>query len=257
MAASGVFCWCAATFLIGANLPAQSVPSAMMQRLLPPDAKIIETANLNLRPAKARALVLWTRKPKRVEWRDEGYSCLQQVYGDHWLGPTRLSLVDLEKEALVNTVDVRSSDPLPNGKQDVFAIPYFVSSSHYHVARPDAAGQGQPTILNLSDMTGEGVLGQFVLFEYVASTSVFGYSPKSDRAVQYAIKILEGRKSPETQRWVMEIFDFKPIRPGRWDFTWEPGHGFDGTIHERVSFDKARQIFIDRRTVVPYPAVLK
>lgn len=46
-------------------------------------------------------------------------------------------------------------------------------------------------LLRLQDRTGEGVAGQFVLFDHVASGiaagSVLGYSSRSDTAVQFAI----------------------------------------------------------------------
>jgi hypothetical protein len=49
--------------------------------------------------------------------------------------------------------------------------------------------------------------------------------------------------------WVDQIFARKPERPGRWDFTWEPGHGRDCEIHDEVSLGAARQLFVDKQTV--------
>jgi hypothetical protein len=261
MTASPFLVRCGATCLLVASLPAQNPPPGTIQKLLPPDAKIIETANLSLGPGKVRALALWMEHPERVVDRDAGLDCVNQVYGDHWVGPTRLSLVDLAKSTLVNTVEIRSSDEQPNDKEHVFQIPFLVSNSYYQVPRPNAKKEGQPTILNLHDLTGEGIPGQFVVFEYVAcgvaSGSVFGYSPRSERAVQYSVEIVEGDKKPTTEAWVMEIFGTKSIHPGRWDFTWDPGHGCFCTIHEQVSFDRVRQVFVNKHTVMSYPDVPK
>jgi hypothetical protein len=268
MTASRVLFSCAAICLIGANLTAQSLPSATIQKLLPPNAKIIETANLKVSQGKPRALVLWMETPDRVVWRDDpGYVCVRQVYGDHWVGPTRLSLVDLARPTLVNTLQVRSSYEQPNdlgntstAKPGVFEIPFWVPNYHYHVPRPDAKREGKPTIMVLRDLTGEGVAGQFVLFDYVncggASGSVVGYSPRSDQAVQYSVEIITGDEKPKIELWAMQIFETRPIRAGQWDFTWEPGHGSDGWFHEHVSFDRVRQMFVNQQKITPYPDVI-
>jgi hypothetical protein len=203
--------------------------------------------------------------PERVVLRDDpGSTCVRQVYGDHWAGPTRLSLVDLAKSTLVNTLEVRSFYEQPNdlgnfssAKPGVFEIPFLVPNYHYRVPRPDAKREGKPSIMMLRDLTGEGVAGQFVLFDYVncggAAGSVVGYGPRSERAVQYAVEIIKGEDKAKTELWAEQIFEKRPIRPGQWDFTWEPGHGFDGWIHEHVSFDRGRQLFVDKQKVTSYP----
>ena len=254
MTASRSFVRFAAFFLLHlTTLSAQTLPSANLQKLLPPDAKVIETANLKLGPGKSRALILWMRHPERVVRQDAGY-CGDDVYGDYWLGPTRLSLVDLAKSTLVNTVEVHPSYEHPD---DRFQIPFFVSNSLYYVPRPNVKKEGQPAILKLQDLTGEGVLGQFVLFDFAAcgivSTSVFGYNLRSERVVQYPIEIVAGNEKPRTVVWVWQIFSRKPIRPGYWDFTWGPGHGAEELIHEQVSFDRERQLFLDKQEITPYP----
>jgi hypothetical protein len=250
------FVCCAATCLLVASLPAQNQPSPTVQKLLPPDAKIIETANLRLGPRKARALVLWMEHAERVVRQDAGY-CGDNVYGDYWMGPTRLSLFDLATSTLVNTIEIRSSYELQDDKEHVFQIPFLVSDYFYSVPTLNANEEGQPTILNLQDLTGEGIAGQFVLFDYTAcgivSTSVFGYSPESERAMQYPIEIVADDRKVRIERWAWQIFASKPIRPGYWDFTWEPGYGADVFNREQDSFDKARQLFVDKRTMSAYP----
>ena len=72
-----------------------------LQKLLPPDARIIEVANLAVAGHRPRALVLWMRNPKRVVRQGSMY-CGDYVYGDYWTGPTRLSLIDSALPKLIN-----------------------------------------------------------------------------------------------------------------------------------------------------------
>lgn len=120
--------------------------------------------------------------------------------------------------------------------------------------------EGKPKILYLQDLNGDGVAAEFVLFMYgacsIADTRVFGYQKQSDRVVSYLVEVQNGRGQPKTEKWVGQIFARKPISPGRWDFTWEPGHGTDSTIREQVSFDRVRQLFVDQQTITPYPDVV-
>jgi hypothetical protein len=87
-----------------------------------------------------------------------------------------------------------------------------------------------------------------VLFEYeacaISLTTVLGYSPKSDRAVQYGVERPTESGKSEIVPWVEQVFGAKPVRPGHWDFTWQPGHGAEGSVHEQVSFDRKKQVFV-------------
>jgi hypothetical protein len=263
MTASRSFACCAATCLLVASLPAQNQPSPAIQSLLPLDAMIIETADLSAAAGKARQLVLWMQNPEKtlrnIDHPGETY-CGDSIYGDHWYGPTRLSLVDAEQQKILNTIEVRDFFEHPDDVEHSFPIPFFVPNDFYNVPRPDSKNEGIPKILNLRDLTGEGYSGQFVLFEHevcgTALTSVLGYSRVSDMAVQYPVEVLGGNDTPSFDTWVATIFGRKPVSPGHWDFTWEPGHGADRKIHEQVSFDRARQLFVDRQEITPYPGII-
>jgi hypothetical protein len=241
-----------ASVLGAVTLVAQDSTPASIQKLLPPDAKIIETAALRGNAGKSRSLVLWMRHPERA-MRQGMLGCDDFVYGDRWYGPTRLSLVDPAKLKLVNTVEIRGLNEGADDKEHGFPLPFFVSNYFYYVHLANANNEGTPKILYLHDLTGEGAQGQFVLFEYyvcgTSLTTVLGYSPKSDRAVQYRLEISEQHKNRQVVSWVPHIFSEKPSHPGYWDFTWEPGHGADCTIREQVSFDRVRQIFVDDREI--------
>jgi hypothetical protein len=71
-----------------------------LQRLLPPEAQVIEAKHLDTIPGHARSIVLWMLHPERVL---SAGSCADSVYGDHWFGPTRLSLIDLAAMTIINT----------------------------------------------------------------------------------------------------------------------------------------------------------
>jgi hypothetical protein len=232
-------------------MPALAQTEQELQKLLPPDARIIEVANLTVSTRKPRALVLWMRNPNRVV-RHEGIYCGDYVYGDYWKGPARLSLVDPAEPKLINTVEIHSDF------EKEFAIPFLVPNGYYHVPHPNAKQEGTPRILYLRDLTGERVIGQFALFQYPFScgnvdTSVFGYSPATDEAMQYQVETLEGKHRPDLSTWVPRIFATEPIHPGYWRFTWEAGHGDWFWNHEEVSFDQKRQLFVRRLNRQPYP----
>jgi hypothetical protein len=259
MTARGVLIRCAASCLFMARLPAQSQPSPTIQSLLPPDALIIETVDLGAAVGKPRKLVLWMQNPDRIlrdiDHPGESY-CGDSVYGDHWYGPTRLSLIDAGKHVVLNTIEVPDFFEHP-GDGGSFPIPFFVPNDLYNVPTPNSKNEGTPKILTLRDLTGEGYAGQFVLFEYefcgTALTSVLGYSRVFDKAVQYQVEVLAGNDRPRFDTWVAAIFGRQPLSPGHWDFTWDPGHGAARKIHERVSFDPASQLFVDQQEVTPYP----
>ncbi len=236
------------------EMAAQGALKDRVNALLPSDAKVVEVANLNVARGNARALVLWMSNPKRVlaSW-DSG---ADWVYGDHWSGPTSLSLIDPLNRKLINTIRVHSPDEVPEDNGG-YSVPFFTWDGPYYVPHPDKNHKGTPLLLHLSDLTGEGVAGQFALFDYVATSlsfgSVFGYSPISDRAVQYPIQLTEGRFRPVIQLSATQIFETKPISPGYWKFTWEAGHGSWAWIDETVRFDPARQLFAEKKIIRPYP----
>jgi len=224
--------------------------------LLPKDARIIEKADVRIGGGKARVLVLWMEAPKRVtaSWD----TAADFVYGDHWFGPTSLSLTDPLKGKLINTVAVRPYIEWPDDKRG-FEIPFFTSDAAYYVPLPNKDHRGTPVLLHLQDLTGEGVAGQFTLFDSEGSgiyaSSAWGYSPKSDTAVQYPVEVIEGKFKPVIQNWVTQVFATTPTRAGYWKFTWEAGHGSEAWIDEEVHFDPGRQLFIEMKTIRPYPGL--
>lgn len=228
-----------------------------LDKLLPPGAKIIETADVSAIASKPRTLVLWMVRPtQHVRTPGDGY-CGDLIDGDYWEGTTRLSLVNSATTTLINTISIKtlSYDENDNEKlDDTFHVPFFVPNEYYYVAHPNARKEGKPQILHLRDLTGEGYAGQFPLFIYEACgggnpSALFGYSRVLDRALQYPVVFVETGEKPSVATWVNAIFAAKPIRPGRWKFTWGPGHGVDDVIDEDVTFDPVKQRFVDRQKV--------
>ena len=237
-----------------ASIAGQDPFARRVADLLPSDARIIETANVPLRTAKARVLVLWMNAPRPVisTWD----SAADFLYGDHWFGPTFLSLIDPSNARLINTIRIRPNQESPDDDGG-FAVPFFTYDGFYYVPHPDKDRKGKPLLLRLRDLTGEGIAGQFVLFDHVvsgiAAGSVMGYSSRSDTAVQYPVESTQNKFNPVVETWAVQVFDKKPSPAGYWKFTWEAGHGDSEWIDEEVRFDPARQLFVEKMSTRPYP----
>ncbi len=234
---------------------AQNDKSAQAQKLLPAGAKIIETADITALAGKPRLLVLWMLRPTRQVIPKESEYCGSWVHGDHWQGPSRLSLIDTTRDQLINTI--RITDAGFSGKpEDRMAIPFLVFDEYWRVPKVDSEKRGEPQILFLRDLTGDGVAAEFAMFIYsacgIAETSVLGYSPKLDRATRYPVVVHENGKA-ETKFWVSQIFARKPVSPGHWLFKWTPAHGTEEWFLEDVSFDERQQAFVNRRKLTDPP----
>jgi hypothetical protein len=245
-----------AFFLFALTMLAQTQPSSQIGALLPSDAMVIETADLHLSSGKQRTLVLWMRNPKKeVRNPDRGF-CSDAVYGDARVGPASLSLVDIAARKLLNTVQITGPSD-SRDSDDSFPLPFLVGGDYYHVPSFTSQNEGKPQIMFFEDLTGDGIRAEFVLFSYSAcgiiSTSVFGYDTKSDRAVQYPTEVVRREGGRTIERWMDQVFRTKPNSPGHWDLSWEPGHGADVMIHDKVSFDKARQRFVDHQSITTIP----
>ena len=179
------------------------------------------------------------RDPKRVARQEIGH-CVN-LDGDYWTGPARLSLVDSAGSQLLHTIEIHRQPDGTVGPEDVFSIPAFVQPSYYIVPNPNAEGKGTPKILYEYEACG------------ITQTSVLGYSPATNQAVQYQVETTEGKHKPTLGAWVSQNFNTEPIRPGYWRFTWEAGHGDWFWNHEEVSFDRKRQLFVERLNRTPYP----
>ena len=194
---------------------------------LPAGAFVVEERRLELKGGKARALVLWMVRPKKNPFEggdDDIYSCPDETRGSYYSGPTRVSLVDTAARRVVNTVRVTQEY---DGVEDEFDLPYSIrrGSRYYHVEGVPEGKAGRPEIMRLRDYNGDGEALEFALFDAEAcmglQTSLFGYSLKRDRVIQYPLRVEEtdGRaKGVRLRHWMDYLFAKEPVAPGRWKY---------------------------------------
>jgi hypothetical protein len=161
--------------------------------------------------------------------------------------------VDQSQRRVVNTIKITFDKDRAEANGDEFWVPFRVPNTYYSVTHPDKERWGNPHLLNLRDFTGDGIAAEFPLFIYdacgIASGSVFGYSTRSDEAVQYPVLVVETGEQPRIEQWIMQVFSRKPASPGHWRFTWRIGHGSEDIYDEDVTFDRIKQFFIEKQTI--------
>jgi hypothetical protein len=238
-----------------ATLPMVS-DTAQVQRLLPPDARIIEAIDLTAIAGKSRSIVLWMLSPKQVVRRLPVGGCSDGVYGDYWYGPTRLSLADMTANIVMNTITIRKGDELNPGRSDTFNIPFAVSNQYYYVKLLNEKQEGQPTILHPRGFSDKSAV-TFPLFDYEecgqAATGAFGYSVTADQVMQFPIEMKAVGWPPRVQMWATQIFAIYPQTPAHWRITWQPAHGSDASITDDVSYEPTSRKFVDQRTITRAP----
>jgi hypothetical protein len=195
---------------------------------LPAGALVVEERRLELKDGKARALVLWMLRPKKVPFEggdDEIYACPDETRGSYYSGPARVSLVDTAARRVVNTV--RVTQEYDEGA-DEFDLPYSIrrGNRYYHVEGVPEGKAGRPQIMYLRDYNGDGEALEFALYDAEAcmglATSLFGYSVKRDRVIQYPLHVEESdggsKKSVRVRYWMDYLFAKEPIEPGHWKY---------------------------------------
>jgi len=227
-----------------------------LKAILPAQAQVIEAAEIKTLKQRSRLMVLWMLRPEKVMPPDRlERGCSEGIYGSHWSGPGRLSLVDQSSHVILNTISIQGSDFGEDRKEDRFSLPFWVSKDAYEVPHPDKNNEGTPHILKLRDLTGEGIEGQFLLFEYQACgapvASILGYSSRTDKVLQYRYQQRFNSDPLKSGFWLSQTFRMKQRRPGLWAHTWDPGHGCDCVIQDRVTFDPRRQTFLVHSTSKP------
>lgn len=237
--------------------PAARADDQALAGILPAEAQIIETRDITPIAKKSRVLVLWMVNAQEHDCaKDEDNAVVDQacasavpnwLYEDFWEGPTRLSLVDANGRRIVNTIDMGSE-----------RVPAYVQSLPYSIPNPDENGEGKPEILNLRDLTGEGAAAQFFFIEETdwpaMGAKIFGYQATTDQVVQYRIKFTRnglatvGFEVRGFSALAYLMLNYKPVKPGYWNFRWSYGRGNETSYHEVVRFDRKRQIFVDKHS---------
>ena len=188
---------------------------------LPQGAKIIETRTLTSKAHPDRALVLWMLNPTQNprEPADEIYTCPEYTRGHHYSGATRVSLVDLKTNKIINTIHLKEESG-----EDHFDIPYKIQGGYYQI--PAKRKEAKPTILSLVDFNGDGKAHEFVLYDAVncmtVMTTLIGYSEAQDKVLQYPVvlQIFADKKAKtETLEWVDHLFQQRRNKQGRWQYS--------------------------------------
>lgn len=227
---------------------------------IPSDALIIERAVIPPSVHRTRELVLWMISPQK---HDRGplsdrnpYTCPELTLGSYYEGPTRLSLVNPETSAVINTVKIVSF--LSDGR-DYFYVPYRIRSGDYYPVpgRPKGT-EGKPALLALRDVNGDGLALEVAFFEAEACmglpTTLVGYSPRQDKVMQYRAEMrvtylkgagkLPNRSKAVTGSWIDYLFAETPVAAGHWKYEIDY-RGRLGTLDSYdIRYDQTREMFV-------------
>ncbi len=226
---------------------------------LPKEATVIECQPVSGTDA-SRSLVLWMVSPEKKPEHDpeQVWPCTTYSRGNHYTGPTRVSLLDPDAGDLLNTMEMY--DPIED--VDTFDIPYHIpdrtsdaGAFTYHVPNPSGPHKaGKPRILDLVDLNGDDMAHEFYLAvtENCALTmyAVFGLNADTSRLVQHEVdlRIFEhGEATKDTFGWLdnWPLFGAaKGETPGV--FTWQVDlRGRGGCLDSYdVRWSDARQEFL-------------
>jgi hypothetical protein len=234
--------------LFGACLGSAQTPI----RNLPKGAVVVETASLATARHSHRMLVLWMQSPKKNPTgysADDIYTCPDSTRGSYYSGPTRVSLVNTQTGAIINTIKIGDLDAEGG---DSFDLPYAIRKGNYYrvVARVAPHVEAKPNLIWLKDYNGDGRPLEFALFEAEAcmglQTTLIGYSEKQDRVINYPIVLdamEEGKHKQQVSTWADYLFHQKPQRPGYWKYEIDY-RGRGGSLDKwEVQYNAAKEHF--------------
>lgn len=197
---------------------------------LPASAVIVETQTLASHGDADRALVLWMLKPKRTprDTPNEPYTCPEETRGSYFSGPTRVSLINLKTDRVINTINIieELNGEDHSDKSEPFDIPYRIhAGSYYHVPGVRTRREGKPLIMWLRDYNGDGKALEFALFDAQAciglGTTLVGYSERQDKVIEYQIELKvkgDNEHGTRTSHWGDYLFSKIPATPGHWQY---------------------------------------
>lgn len=217
---------------------------------LPEGAQIIETLPIATDSHGDRILILWMVNPTKVEMKSDFYSCTDETRGNHYFGPTRVSLYNPQKNSITSTINI--IDSLGLGA-DSFAVPYLVRSNYYAVSgQKDKNEQGKPTIMLLKDYNSDGQSYEFVLYNKSScksvDTTLVGYSEKQDKIINYPVNLttlIDGQQQLASKNWVSYLFTSDHMRmPGYWNYEVDYRPTGGSLFQYEVRYDKDEEEFI-------------
>jgi hypothetical protein len=178
---------------------------------LPDYSKVIEYKDLTASGVPGRAIFLWMKIYEVFLSMDSIYTCPDVTTGKgYYAGEARFTLVDTRNGKIINTIPLYTIDKYVdeqgnNGSIEIgkcsdipFAIgnPFYkheIASFRYFVNGGDSISDGIAEILHLEDYNGDGNRLEFAIYNQwgcmMCNTTVFGYSRKQDKLLQYEFKM--------------------------------------------------------------------
>lgn len=214
-----VLCGCLLQFILAAQDP--------LLYVLPPDTVILEKQPIPASVKVNRALVLWMTRSSGVtdsefipqglpsaDSESKAYSCPDESRGHFYRGPARVSLIDTSRNRVINTVEIRTM------LSDEFELPFSIRPNFlYDVPNPLSFGEGKPNILKLHDLNGDDAALEFAIYDKPScpsvETSIFGYSLRKDRVINYPFALKEIEKDKATSKSIFWIDTFLGPRPAK------------------------------------------
>jgi hypothetical protein len=212
-------------------------------QVLPKSAVVLEKRNVTAN----RQMILWMENPQKHprEASDDIYTCPEQTRGHYYSGVTKVSLVDLKTQKIVQTLEV-VSDEIDSGSNSL-DLPYLIQrTGFYDVPKIDKNKEGRPVLMNLKDYNGDGKAFEFALFDAVACmglpSTLIGYSQRQDKVIQYQTE-LKSAEGTRKEFWVDYFFGHKADKLGVWKYQIDY-RGRAGTLDKyELRYDKQREIF--------------
>lgn len=214
---------------------------------LPKDSVVLE----KVRVTPHREMVLWMQSPTKHprEPVDEIYTCPENSRGHYYTGVTFVSLVDVQKKRVKQTLEL-ISDGAESGF-NVLDLPYLIRrAGYYDVPKVDKNGEGKPVLMKLADYNGDGRRHEFALFDSIAcmglETTLVGYSAKRDALLQYEIELKTSDGIGKTM-WVDYMFGHKPDKRGVYKYQVDY-RGRAGALEKYlIRYDAGKEMFFGSR----------
>lgn len=234
---------------------------AVGAQTLPEGAVVVERRAIPASVRANRELVLWVLKPTKF---DRGpntdanvYTCPERSRGSHYIGPTRLSLVDTSEGVILNTVKINSYE------DDTFDLPYRIRPDRglYRVPGVAPKAEGKPVLLDLRDINGDGLALETAFYDAQAcmglQTAAFGYSLRQDRVIQYQTRldvrsqdfkeavgpVGPVRHSSVNGAWMQYLFAEKPKAPGQWKYQIDFSGRGGSRLDYEIRYDPGLEMF--------------
>ena len=217
-------------------------------KLFSQETQIIETQFVKSQSGEDRAIVLWMIDPEKIEKKDDFYTCPETTKGSYYQGQTRISLVDLEKMKIINTIKIISSLSI----KDEFYVPYQIRDGvgPYFVREKTEKNEGKPTIIKLKDYNEDGKVLEFAFFDSPACISplmtIIGYSENKDEIIQYDFNLEEKAGDDvvfKSRKWLVKIFLSGSNKDGYWESK-NDTCGRGGVIEKsKINYNQEKEIF--------------